>query len=125
MDARKKEAMLAIKIVTDRDMIRSVAEDFKEQYQLEGGHWSAMFFTPGDVVYNRLMALDLETCTAEDVHRVMGAGWLVVNCQSCGNDATELHVRFEHPDIEDKACWLCPDCIGAAFNMVRAVKDKL
>lgn len=112
-----------IKIVTDRDMIRSVAEDFKEQYQFEDGHWCAMLFTPGDKVYERLLTLDTETCSINDVNRIMGTDWLTVNCQSCGNDATELHVRFEHPDIEDKACWLCPDCIGAAFNMVRAVKE--
>ncbi len=73
-----------IKLVTERDVIKSVAERWKDQYQFDDGRWASAGVTPGNEVYAILRSLDLETTTAAKINSLLGNdSWTTRECLSC------------------------------------------
>lgn len=98
-----------MKLITIRDIIKSVPEWWVRQYRL----------TCPDVgeagrILAALQSLDLETCTKKDIADVIGndtrAG---LHCHSCDKDVDAVvHI----PDvILDNCSYICKDCAAAAL----------
>ncbi len=106
-----------MKIIHRRDVIKSVARRYNEQYaryddDTEVGYHQTRHRV-GDTKKN-LAALDLDTCSLDDVVAAMGGttGWGSLECDECGKDVAAL-VRFgDTPDYEARWQDLCADCLG-------------
>ena len=103
-------------VITERDMIRSVAERFREQYRdVDNGllppGWDPRYISA------RLERLDLETATAEEVAGVIGrVGWTSERCQGCGIAAKAVVMVGAGLDIESTTATLCGPCLKEAYD---------
>ena len=92
-----------MRLLTKRDLIRGVADEWRKNYQYPNGVWSAMYHCD---TYKRLLALNLDTATAEDVHRCgCNETWTGWRCYECKKHVTAV--------VEVGGANLCQDCCYA------------
>jgi len=119
-----------MKLITQRDRIRNVAERWKEQYCRRAfspaankavNHWSptSAHADTGEI-YNKLAALDGETATPAEIAAIIGNdSWCVLGyrCTECDTFPTDaiLHVG-EEPDYDSATVYLCRDCAAKVAN---------
>ena len=102
-----------MKLITERDLIRSVSSRWNEQYK----HWP-----PGD----RLAALDLEVVTADEVAGIIGnTSWTHIKCDECGDEDTGAVVQIgQEPDYESCTATICFACLEKALALKPNAKDQ-
>ena len=104
-------------VITIRDVIRGVAGRWKKQYfTRQGGEWRETISGNSRVTYQRLCALDTETCTAGDVAEVIGnTSWTNLICDECKSERLEWVLCVgEAPDYESNTAYLCARCLQQA-----------
>ena len=108
-----------MRIITARDKIRTVVTCWKQTYH--GGSGAAARGAPAwtpygldkKAVYDRLLTLDLETATEDDVAAIIGNDtWTRLGtCNECGSDVRRRGVALgEGQDHEDGPTILCFKC---------------
>lgn len=109
------------KLTTARDKIRGVAQAWRSSYgpEARGGKW----YTGGinddrEATYERLLALDVETATAEDVRAIIGNGsWTQLHCDGCDEYVNAVVTLGQEPDYESRTADVCRDCFDAALTL--------
>lgn len=106
-----------MELITTRSQIRSVAERWKQQYPTDQ---TTMHFKSTDAIHARLLALDTETATAEEVIAIIGNGsWTRIRCDQCGQEVDAAVVCGEEPDYESHTANLCVPCLESALALAK------
>ena len=112
-----------MKILTKRDMIKTVSDRFWEQY-----HFQDQKMCIGDTVKDtigevqrKLNGLDVETATEADVAAIIGNdGWCKLRCAEC-DKLVDIVVEFGSKYQEVK---VCKDCLAKALADVVSREGK-
>lgn len=68
--------------------------------------------------YEALQKLDLQTCSAEDVNKIIGNGsWTRLLCNECNKPADWVIEVGEAPDYESSTARLCRSCAAMAASL--------
>lgn len=98
-----------MKLITTRSRIRDVAVRWRAQYPLGCGNTNS-----GDpeIVYQKLLALDLENATAGEVNAIIGnESWTHVGfCRECKRDAPTLVQCGDENDWDSRTTEICFQC---------------
>lgn len=106
-----------MKIITERTLIRGVAEAWRRQYPRNHKTWRTAVAPDTDTIYRMLADLDPETSTAVEVERIIGNGsWThVPKCDECQREGLPLLIEVgEDRGYESATARLCPDCLHRA-----------
>ena len=119
--------MSADRVTTARERILSICDRWQARYRHPDGTWQSGL---GDwaEVYERLRALDLRTCSVEEVEAIVGGTkWTRWLCDGCGALATAVVQVGEAPDYESSTASICLACVEAARAALleRLAKDGL
>jgi hypothetical protein len=115
----------AMKLTTQRDLIRSVATRWRQQYEpfthdtplfsVRNGHRQVI---PKKEIAASLEALDKETATAADVAAIIGnESWTRLTCDECGKDTDAVIMVGQEPDYESHTASLCRSCVERASSI--------
>jgi hypothetical protein len=106
-----------MEIITQREIIKAVADSWKSQYLPHGrGNKHSVD------IWNRLNALDLNTASAADVVAIIGNdSWTRLRCHSCGGEVERLIEIGEPPDCESRTARVCLPCITKAYELLVGV----
>lgn len=102
-----------MKRLTLRSHIQAVAGRWENQYEnrlLEPLTEGAL---PQDTL-NKLRALDLDTCSAEDVTDIVSPGWIAHVCVECEKHAPSGIMFAEDRELEG---FICDACLDAASRL--------
>lgn len=101
-----------MKLITERSLIRGVAQRWREQYPLGRAE-------KFDEIYCRLAALNAETATAEEIEKIIGnSSWTdVPSCDECGERRGCVVELGEEPDYESRTAQICLGCLHKAINL--------
>lgn len=104
-----------MKLITSRDLIRKVPERWKAQY-CNGGQWGNTLVSGSTkAVYEALVALDLETATADQVAAIIGnESWSRNMCNECGQNVDAVVEIGQPPDYESATAYACGPCLYKA-----------
>lgn len=99
--------------ITRRDVIRQVLKSAKSNYSNRSGVlWNEL---TADQFIQKLSALDLDTCTPEEVDAIWGHnGWNSMPfCGHCGDRDQDVTYQIgEEADYESRTAYLCQACIA-------------
>ena len=99
-------------ITTERDIIRSVPKRWEQQYAR-----SSIKF---ERITKRLQELDVETCTVEDISRIIGNdSWVRMRCDSCSDSVLWRITLGEEEDYESRTTSLFRNCFDEAVQLVK------
>jgi hypothetical protein len=100
-----------MELITERDLIRSVASRWRRQYNGRMNEALTRGQTPEQIA-QELDRLDVEVATAEDVIRIVGNDtWTCPpRCSECHSVRRAVIRIGEEPDRESETAWLCQDC---------------
>ena len=111
-----------MRVITKRDMIREVAKAWRACYGLRLGRVSHYGKDPSTILA-KLEALDLETCTEEDVSRITGNElWIRLTCDECGSEVSAVIEIGEEYDYESKKSHLCTECVEKAHHLIKDLR---
>ena len=101
-----------MKKITERDMIRNVAEKWRIQY-LNG--------SPDKLnILSGLLSLNKETASSDDVAKIISnSSWTELKCDECKKYVKEIIQLGQEPDYESSTAWICGDCLEEAFREVQ------
>ncbi len=105
-------------VTTERDNIRAVLQRHREQFRDRSFRY--MDGTTAGEVQDRLAALNLETCSGEDVTKAIGSDWTTPRCDACGRNALAIVTVGQEPDYETATASLCIDCLHEAAEAMQA-----
>lgn len=107
-----------MKLITERQKIRGVAEAWRAQYCQP---YRVRFSDSDekDEKLSRLLALDVETATAADVAAIIGnTTWAgPERCQECEQTCAVVVQLGEEPDYESNTAWVCVECLRKALAL--------
>lgn len=110
------------RLITSRALIRKVAQRWHKQY-FRDGKWHSGLSMDAPAIYSRLLALDLETATSDDVTAVIGnASWNDLRCSECERKVDAVCEVGEEPDYESATAYLCIDCLRRAMAAMEGHK---
>ena len=117
--------MRRMKVVTKRELIQGV----RFRWIKEHGHMnpkSRMYNGTVQEIRDKVMSLDLDTCSEEDVVDAMGhASWVWNRCDCCGESVQEL-IRFgDEPDYEANWQDICLNCLRLSTGLLLSKQDKI
>lgn len=110
-------------ISTTRSRILTVAKRWRQQYPKADPHnlqWH-------ENVYEKLVALDLNTATAEQVDAIIGNDtWTESDkkCDDCGKACSIWAVVGQPLDYESATACICFDCAFRAAELMQAEQEK-
>lgn len=109
-----------MKVTTQRQKIQSVAERWRKQYPVERCESQP----DKAVIYEKLCALDLNTCSADEVNKIIGnSSWTRFDgCHECGNEEKQTVMLGQEPDYESYTAWICADCLRKALKLIEAAQ---
>lgn len=101
-----------MKLMRERDQVRSVPSRWRAQYRNWPGEWQECA--------DRLQALDPETASADDVAAITGnRAWAQpLECNECGTKTWDIVRVGEEPDHESNTAYMCADCLRAALRLL-------
>lgn len=98
-----------MRLVTERDLIRGVAEAWKHQYPPH------LTNEEKRTIGYRLSVLDGDTATADDIEAIIGnRSWTRLKCDECGVEAKAVIEVGQELDYESRTAELCADCARKA-----------
>lgn len=99
-------------LLNERQQIKAVARKWNRQYPT-GVHG-------GVDVGAKLVGLDVETATADDVARIIGnRSWVAKNaCHECKTETWDAVQLGEEPDYESSTATICANCLRAALRLL-------
>lgn len=108
-----------ISIINNRRLIQSVLRRWNEQYSKRDDNATLASGDKVSEIRARLIALDLNRCSVEDVNKAIGTeGWASERCDCC-DEYTESGVIFTDPYGDDNKP-VCLPCLKAAVAMAEA-----
>ena len=113
-----------MKVITQRDLIRTVVKRWHEAYAHDGNTQSG---AQRLAQYHRLQKLDLETATHRQVTRITGDPiWSSPQCINC-NKYVFLAVRMgnDNPSIHEDSFDICGECLFEAVDLEREAVHRL
>jgi len=106
-----------MKLLTKRGLIQDILGRWKEQYPTLHGDKAK--------IYLKLLALDLDTATEQEVEAVIGNGsWTRMICDECSEEVETLVVVGEEPGYESRTACICPDCLKKATKLAEEPYDR-
>ncbi len=121
--------MKEIELITERDQIMSVAARWKKHFYTRhhgsGTYlWGHVFGNKSsEEIYNRLVALDKTTATAEDVDAIIGTtGEVSFFCHICETVKT-TYIQFADSEDDHDSIEICCDCIQKAAKIAKGPHD--
>lgn len=107
------------KLITQRDLIRTVAQRWRELWpssrDYEKAGWCES--TIGEIS-RKLLALDVETATQADVDGIIGnSSWVTMYCDECGSQCTDVIQLGHEPDYGSSTANLCRSCFEEAMTL--------
>lgn len=110
--------MSEFKKIHKRDIIRGVRDRWMKQYANYPDDktvgWASHLRTTGDI-RKALAALDLETCSSEDVDAAIGTNnWAKNECDQCDGDFETVLQLGQEPDYEARWWNMCASCLAEA-----------
>lgn len=110
-----------MKFTTQRDVIRNVANRWRQQYPQGKAYWPR----DSEETYTALVALDKETATPEQIAKIIGnESWTRLRCDECEEDVTALLTVGEEPDYESATASICLSCLEKAASYLPTKKVK-
>ena len=114
-----------MKLTTQRDLIRTVAARWRQQYEpfshdiplcsVRNGHRQTI---PKKEIAAMLDATDLETATPADIAAIIGnESWTRLTCDECGKDTDAVLTVGREPDYESRTVSLCRSCVEQASSI--------
>lgn len=98
------------RLITQRDLIRALPANWREQYP-DGGYHGHKH------VQALLDALDLELATPEQVAAIIGNdSWTTLNCDGCDQRKPWIVQVGAAPDWESATARLCGQCLAEAVK---------
>jgi len=111
-----------MKVITKRDMIREVAKAWRACYGLTPGR-PISYGKDRAAILTQLEALDMETCTEEDVSRITGNElWIRLTCDECGSEVSAVIEIGEEYDYESDKAHLCFQCVAIARDLIKDLR---
>ena len=105
------------KLITQRDLIRDVANKWKEAYWDEKNGTYYYGSEKGEI-HQKLLKLDLEKCSAESVNKIIGnKSWTELKCDQCQKRVRSVVMVGQKPDYESSTTQLCRGCIQEAGEL--------
>lgn len=106
-----------MKLLTERDLIRSVAKRWRQQYDKLYNGMPMCPFKLG--MLQDIESLNVETCSAGDVKAVIGNdSWTELRCEECGNRVKSVVIAGG--SLGSKSIYLCCECVTAAHGLIGA-----
>lgn len=116
-----------MKVITVRGQIRDVASRYLEKssrvVESDGRAERRFYGAWQEKIYNRLLALNVETATAADVAGITGSEWWIdapLICDQCGQERPAV---VELRGIVVVA--LCAECLRAALAAIQVEGNEL
>lgn len=112
-----------MELITTRDNIKRVTTRWYHNYKSQiKGEVPSLGGLDKKEVYEKLKKLNLETCSASDVDKIIGnTSWTRIKCDGCEKE-TQLAVIFEH--WEDTTT-VCNNCIAKANEELKKVSSGI
>lgn len=111
-----------MKILTPRDKILNVAEEWKMQYLKADGSWPVTLSGSSELTYKKLLALNPETATKEEVDNIIGkTDWTSYFCDECDKPSgyvVQLGKFIVSIDQAERQMIICKDCLLKAAGAV-------
>lgn len=105
-----------MKIITERDRIRTVADRWSKQYGI-GTRWEVDPVKQG--ILQSLELLGKETCRAADVNEIIGNDtWTCMRCDECKKNTTWTIQLGERPGYCSRTANICRACFDKAIALV-------
>ena len=102
-----------MKLITQRDLIRGVADKWRKQYDPSS---EAAVINK----WKQLDALDKDPASVDDVARIIGnKSWTRITCHECKNDVSEAVEVGEPPDYESNTAVICRSCMTKAVTLLQ------
>lgn len=118
--------MRTAKPIYKRDIILNVRHRWLEQYAGYEDH-RVVGWCPktASQIRKELAALDLTSCTSEDIDNAVGsAGWAKNECDGCEGDFPVTIQIGDEPDYEARWQNLCPACLVELADFAANVPPK-
>lgn len=111
------------RVIIKRDLIRSVRNRWREQYQRDIADRTSPRHADRARVDDALYRLDAETCSEADVDAAIGvSGWAANRCDFCDRNVDVLIQLGQEPDYEARYIEICADCLGEATNILNSAQ---
>ena len=112
------------RLLTRRDLIKQVATRWRTQY-FHLGTWGRCCDGSSQVVYEKLMALNLKKVKREEIDKIIGNNsWTELTCEGCRRDVDAAVEVGELPDYNSATVTLCAFCIASAAKLLRGSHAK-
>ena len=110
------------RVITKRDVIRRVSDRWEKQYSDKFGNVQFQSLRP-DIVLKRLRELNLDTCYASEVDKVIGnSTWTELVCDQCKHDVDKVIEVGQPPDYDSATAQLCEQCVKSALESIQSEK---
>ena len=109
-----------MKIVTLREIIKGVPQAWKNQFfNYEKNEWRKNPLL-GDVgaTYESLMALNTDTCSAEEMNSFLNFDWAGLSCDECEQRVDVVVQVGEKECLDSRTANLCFDCLKKATKLM-------
>ena len=115
-------------IITQRQLIQSVAKRWRRQYQPFKNDKPLFSWRTGvtstpktkQQIADELDSTDLDVASADDIYAIIGNdSWTTLKCHECDHDVTAIVQVGEEPDYESHTANLCIDCAKKAVDMFK------
>lgn len=108
-------------VIHKRDLIRSVRNRWRKQYQQSIADRTSPYHVSRAGIDDALYKLDVETCSEADVDKAIGvSGWVANECNFCDRNMDVLIRLGEEPDYEARYVEICSDCLSKASDVLRS-----
>lgn len=73
----------------------------------------------GENTYQRLLDLDKETASPEDVRMIIGNdSWTELSCDQCGQQVNAVIWVGQEPDYDSRTACICRKCLSEAMQLM-------
>jgi hypothetical protein len=104
-----------MKLITRQSKVKGAIQSFLNNYP-HHNRPNAPFYTRER--YNKVVALDLETATPEDVEQILNFSWVECLCHECGGSFDAVVQVGQEPDYDTRSANVCKGCLLRALGMV-------
>lgn len=108
-----------MKVITRRDLIRNICEKWYRCYWVATYGIDEWIHPESEEIYKKLLALDLETCSVEDVDAIIGnSTWTQLHCDECDKNVDKV-VLIGICDEDRDVPQYCSQCILKAVELLQ------
>jgi Pyruvate/2-oxoacid:ferredoxin oxidoreductase delta subunit len=104
-----------MKLITRQSKVKGAIQSFLNNYP-QYNKSNSPFYTKER--YNKVVALDPDTATPEDVEMVLNPSWVQCMCYECGCCVDAVVQMGQEPDYESIWVEVCKGCLQRALGMV-------